>query len=104
MSSTDKKSAIYRCDAIQAIMDLPDCPNGFSDTYDKARIVEVLGNVEEAVSVRKKGKWIVYKAPDKYHCGMVKCPFCFEEGIAESDEYHFCPKCGAELEAEKQNG
>ena len=46
---------------------------------------------------RKKGRWIFYKSPDKYHCGLVKCPFCFTEGIAEADEYNFCPNCGAEL-------
>ena len=46
---------------------------------------------------RKRGKWIVYKAPDKQHCGLVKCPFCGEDMIAEADEYNFCPNCGADM-------
>ena len=36
---------IDRETAIQAIMDLPDCPNGCSDTYDKACIIGVLEEV-----------------------------------------------------------
>ena len=50
----------------------------------------------------KKGKWIVYKAPDRYHCGLVKCQFCGEEMIAEADEYHFCPNCGADMRGEEE--
>ena len=33
---------IDRKKAIKAIMDLPNCPNGFSDMYDKARIIATL--------------------------------------------------------------
>lgn len=33
---------ISRQAAIDAIKDLPNCPNGYSDTYDKARIIGVL--------------------------------------------------------------
>ena len=50
---------------------------------------------------RKRGKWIVYKAPDKQHCGLVKCPFCGEDMIAEADEYNFCPNCGADMRGEQ---
>jgi len=50
---------------------------------------------------RKPGEWIVYKAPDKYHCGLCKCPFCGEEMIAESDEYNYCPNCGADMRGEQ---
>ena len=50
---------------------------------------------------RKTGKWEVYKAPDKYHCGLVKCPFCGEEMIAEADEYNFCPNCGSEMRGDE---
>ena len=44
-----------------------------------------------------QGEWIVFKAPDALHCGLVKCPFCSEELIAEPDEYHYCPNCGAKM-------
>lgn len=36
---------ISRRSAIKAIKDLPDCHNGYSDTYDKACIVGVLEEV-----------------------------------------------------------
>lgn len=53
---------ISRRAAIQAIDDLPNCYNGYSDTYDKAYIIGVL---EELPSVdvpdRKVGKWIPCK-------------------------------------------
>lgn len=39
---------IDRQTAIRAVMDLPDCPNGYSDTYDKACIV---GMLEEVPSI-----------------------------------------------------
>lgn len=35
---------ISRQKAIEAIMDLPNCPNGYSDTYDKECII---GTIEE---------------------------------------------------------
>lgn len=36
---------IDRKKAIEAIMDLENCPNGLSDTYDKARIIAELEEV-----------------------------------------------------------
>lgn len=43
----DNRKIIYLDDAIDAIKALPDCPNGFSDTYDKAWIISVLEEVPE---------------------------------------------------------
>ncbi len=54
------------------------------------------------VEERKKGRWVVYKAPDKYHCSLVKCPFCGEDMIAEAEEYNFCPNCGAKMERDEE--
>ena len=51
---------IDRKKAIKAIMDLPNCPNGFSDMYDKARIIAALEvTVVDAVDVVrcKDCKW-----------------------------------------------
>lgn len=111
---------ISRRAAIKAIDDLPNCYNGYSDTYDKSCIIGVLEElppadhskayaagyeqgrfderIERWLTAEKKGKWIVHKSPDEYHCGMVECPFCREELIAEPNEYCFCPKCGARME------
>lgn len=46
---------ISRQAALDAIHGLPDCPNGFSDTYDKARIIEVLKDLPTIEPVRKEG-------------------------------------------------
>lgn len=46
---------ISRQAAIDAIKALSDCPNGFSDTYDKARIIGVL---EEVSSAQPEQRWI----------------------------------------------
>lgn len=40
---------ISRQAAIDAILDLHDCPNGYSDTYDKACIIGVLEELPSAV-------------------------------------------------------
>lgn len=39
---------ISRQKAIEAIMDLPNCPNGYSDTYDKECIIGTLEEVPTA--------------------------------------------------------
>lgn len=52
---------IDRQTAIQAVMDLPDCPNGYSDTYDKACII---GLLEEVPSI---GAVEVVRCKDCYH-------------------------------------
>ena len=39
---------ISRQEAIKAIMDLPNTPNGYSDTYDKACIIGMLAEVPTA--------------------------------------------------------
>jgi len=46
---------IDRQAAIKAIDDLPNCYNGYSDTYDKAYIIETL---EEVPSVQPEPQWI----------------------------------------------
>ena len=42
---SDNEDTISRRAAIKAIDDLPNCPNGYSDTYDKACIIGVLEEV-----------------------------------------------------------
>lgn len=58
---------------------------------------------EGRVFFRKRtGKWIVFSPPDDLHCGVVECPFCGEELIAEPNEYNFCPNCGADMRGEQE--
>ena len=59
---------IYRQAAIKAIDDLPNCYNGYSDTYDKSLIIGVIEELPSAQPIdkdinvpstdTKKGKWI----------------------------------------------
>lgn len=65
---------------------------------EEYEITDVLCDLGDLPTAEKKGKWIVHKSPDEYHCGIVKCPFCGEELIAEPNEYCFCPNCGARME------
>lgn len=39
---------ISRQEAIDEVMDLPNCANGYSDTYDKERIIEMLEDLPSA--------------------------------------------------------
>ena len=97
---------ISRRAAIRAIDDLPNCYNGYSDTYDKAYIIGVL---EELPSVdvpdRKVGKWI--KDGEAY--ALYKCSVCndfctvvgYADCISEERMYKtmkYCPNCGARME------
>ena len=91
---------ISRRAAIKAIDDLPNCYNGYSDTYDKACIIGVL---EELPSVdvpdRKVGEWMPYEFGD-YH--WHKCSVCgkadkYIDTIGESVR-NYCPNCGAKMD------
>lgn len=94
---------ISRQAAIKAIENLPDCYNGFSDTYDKACIIGVL---EELPTIEPKmGKWI------PIHERAAKCSLCGEweytNGIDKTGTAiihraikHYCPNCGARMSNE----
>ena len=108
---------ISRRAAIKAIDDLPNCYNGYSDTYDKAYIIGVL---EEVPSIMfdteswkttvtdtpiveyapvKKGKWIAVE----YNDGTVRteCSVCgYGRGVPPVKNY--CPNCGAKMERSEE--
>ena len=79
---------IDRAKAIKAIEDMQDCYNGFSSTFDKAQIIEVL---EEVPTAERKGHWIDIK------CGSVSIWKCSECEEIFSEDYHYCPNCGADM-------
>ena len=92
---------ISRQDAIDAVKDLPNCHNGFSDTYDKACIISTIEDVPTAdVRPYIPGKWINDK-------GLYKCSVCNELWLhwwacVVGDErmskmMKFCPNCGADM-------
>lgn len=88
---------IDRQAAIKAIEDLPNCYNGFSDTYDKSCIIGVL---EELPSAQRTGRWIV---DDEF----IDCSSCRAEKWSRTPyeslvkRFRFCPNCGAQMEVEE---
>lgn len=88
---------INRRDAIKAIESLPNCYNGYSDTYDKAYII---GTLEEVPSAERKGKWINHRNDDGHH--IADCSICGNTLQWFDDEggHRFCPNCGADMRKE----
>lgn len=97
---------ISRQTAIKAIEDLPNCYNGFSDTYDKAYII---GTLEELPSAERKGEWMEM-GTNKDGTHNIKCSHCGEgyktrghaRSIATKTKYRFCPNCGADMKGEQK--
>ena len=94
---------IIRKAAIKAVDDLPNCYNGFSDTYDKACIIGVLEELPPAdVAPVRHGRWekATGMMPPEY-CGLHICsecghyagrkpPYGGKEMLSD-----YCPNCGA---------
>lgn len=111
---------ISRREAIKEIDNLPNCYNGYSDTYDKAYIIGVL---EELPSVEpkkvvedycrprnlmvvaaedfhrfeepKKGKWIYLDGLDAFECSV-----CGRQMVRNI--FNYCPWCGARMERSEE--
>lgn len=78
---------------IKDILDLRDCYNGFSDTYDKACIIGVID--EQPTIEPKKGKWLELDFTEAWE---YKCDQC---GKLSDFEENYCPSCGADMRGEK---
>lgn len=83
---------IKRSDAIDAIEDLPNCYNGFSDTYDKAYII---GTLEEVPSAERKGKWILHQDSRTWECSE-----CHKYQVIWSN---YCMHCGTDMRGEEDD-
>ena len=109
MDLIDRQAAIEAIASAMPSLTTPDGCGQFDheiQVTDEAFVdcMKIIHELPSAQPMRKKGEWIVYKAPDKQHCGLVKCPFCGEELIAEPNEYHFCPACGCQMMRGEQDG
>ena len=63
--------------AIKAVKDLFDCPNGFSDTYDKACIIDLLQEVPtEDVEPVRYGKWLKWALDERGYAIYFGCSNC----------------------------
>ena len=89
------------------ILALPNCYNGFSDTYDKACIIGVIDE-QPTIEERKTGRWeeieVIAEAYDiagvKTWASKMQCDQCgFSTFAIEGcfSQYHFCPNCGASM-------
>ena len=79
---------IDRQKAIKAVEALPNCYNGYSDTYDKSCIIGLLEELPSAQPERKKGKWLPYLTEGL----IVKCSVC---GSRYDQPWRYCPNCGS---------
>ena len=87
---------ISRQAAIKAFKDLPNCYNGYSDTYDKACII---GVIEELPSAEKHGKWV--KISDRnYKCSCCNAWWSVDRDSTMKDFKH-CPNCGARMDGKE---
>lgn len=90
-------------DALRAsVLEWENCYNGFSDTYDKARIIDAIDEQPtiEAEPVRC-GKWVKDDI-DKYKCSLCGKGnnYAYSWSIGKGDELQdlYCPNCGAKME------
>lgn len=86
---------ISRRAAIKAIDDLPNCYNGYSDTYDKAYIIGVLEELPTIDPV-KHGKWCIEPDGTVMHCNC--CGWAYEYYAGLEEESNYCPNCGARMD------
>lgn len=95
---------------VKCIEDLPNCYNGFSDTYDKACIIGVIDEQPTAeVEPVKHGRWIY---DNQFHWYRASCSECGYKRVTDIkaekwNGWKYCPNCGAKMEpisASTENG
>ena len=83
----------------KSVLDLPNCYNGFSDTYDKACILDVID--EQPTIEPQTGKWI--DDGSELGCQCSECCKSLDEYIHVTECMtlieipKFCPNCGARM-------
>jgi len=92
---------ISRQAAIKAIDDLPNCYNGYSDTYDKACIIGVLEALPSAQPERPKGEWIHIRDEEDGN-SLYECSVCHKGEVhVPIVEVSYCWNCGADMRGEQ---
>lgn len=82
------------------VLDLPNCYNGFSDTYDKACIIDVIDEQPTIESERKTGKWKRRIVDSGYNADWI-CSECGYRVKTDFVNYKFCPNCQADMRGEE---
>ena len=93
-------SYIDRAQLIKAILNLHDCYNGFSDTYDKACIIGVIEEMPSAdVEPIRHGRWINGKCSE-CGCDRVITKIYRGDEVIWTASYkdNYCPTCGVKMD------
>ena len=93
---------IKRADAINAVADylLEHRGTGTLNHIQDASVIINIRCPSADVVERKKGEWIVKKAPSHGYGDIYICPFC--EGDVECVPTNFCPWCGADMRTDRK--
>lgn len=96
----------------QDVLDWEDCPNGFSDVYDKARIIDAIDEQPtiEAEPI-KHGKWIwvedvpLEEGQTEYDReSFYQCSECDAYDLRLKDCHaDYCWSCGAKMDLDEVN-
>lgn len=89
---------ISRKEAIKAIKDLSDCPNGFSDTYDKERIINTLENVPSVGSSGIHAKLKTIQVVDRDVGKCSSCGALIDISWIDDVPVRYCRWCGARFD------
>lgn len=87
------------------VLNFPDCYNGFSDTYDKAWIVDAIDAQPTAEPQERTGKWLDAVIPnDNGGLPVQVCDQCntFFPLAYTGGGHHYCPNCGARMEVDNE--
>lgn len=78
------------------VLSWENCPNGFSDTYDKARIIDAIDE-RPTIEVEpiRRGQWIPVKG---YEGLLYKCSACEGRWTHTTIKTPYCHECGAKME------
>ena len=90
----------------QNVLDWEDCYNGFSDAYEKARIIDEI-DAQPTIDAEptRHGKWKEYQRLEANIVGELQSAECSVCGryhttpyMHSYDYYEYCPWCGAKMD------
>lgn len=82
---------------------LCDCDNGIYKEYKKVGSAEDFENEVLNRTKPNTGKWIEvedYVGDIHYQCDRCGNEFTLIDGTPKDNNYHYCPNCGAKMDAE----
>lgn len=86
-------SRLIDADALREdVLSWENCYNGYSDAYDKARIIDAIDEMP-TVDKERHGHW-EYNPKDAFEV-MFELPKCSVCGHESSDALKYCSNCGA---------